>query len=65
MLTKLNEELEKSQLKNRLLEEKTEEYHRCLEAINKAVKLEKTTAGDKIFINLSKKEAENLFYLIP
>ena len=65
MLTKLNEELEKSQLKNRLLEEKTQEYHRCLEAINKAVKLEKTTAGDKIFINLSKKEAENLFYLIP
>jgi hypothetical protein len=47
------------------LEEKTQEYHRCLEAINKAVKLEKTTTGDKIFINLSKKEAENLFYLIP
>ncbi|MDI5899450.1 BfmA/BtgA family mobilization protein [Flavobacterium yafengii] len=65
MLIKLNEELEKSQLKNRSLEEKTQEYHRCLEAINKAVRLERTTVGNKIFIDLSKEEAEKLFYLIP
>lgn len=65
MLTKLNEELEKSQLKNRLLEEKKQEYHRCLEAINKAVRFERTITGNKIVIDLSKEEAENLFYLIP
>ncbi|OOV29792.1 hypothetical protein BXU11_07970 [Flavobacterium sp. LM5] len=65
MLIKLNEELEKSQLKNRSLEEKIQEYHRCLEAINKAVRLERTTVGNKIFIDLSKEEAEKLFYLTP
>ncbi len=54
----LNKELEASQLK-------INEYHRCLKALNKAVRMEKTTTGHRLYLNMQREEAEPLFHLIP
>lgn len=58
MISELNKELEDSQ-------KKINEYHRCLKALNKSVRLYKSQEGTKIVLNISKEETEKLFYLIP
>lgn len=62
-------EQEKSILEYRELLEKEEamakEYFRCMKTLNQNMKVQNSTFGKKIFINLPVEEAEELFYLIP
>ena len=41
------------------------EYYRCMKKLNENMKVEKTTFGKKIYINLPVEDAEKLFHLIP
>ncbi|MEB3412001.1 hypothetical protein, partial [Flavobacterium psychrophilum] len=50
---------------NEILEKEKKEYHRCMEKLNRNMKVEKTLMGKKPYINLSVEETEKLFYLIP
>lgn len=59
------------ELNNKLLFEKEKleseknEYHRCLETLNKSLKIVNDNGDRKAYFNIEVKEVENLFYLIP
>lgn len=55
------------ELKNELLETKNKllEYHRCLETLNKSVKVLKIDNEYTVIFNGSEEEVQDLFYLIP
>lgn len=46
-------------------EAKSKEFFRCMKTLNQNMKVQNSTFGKKVFINLPVEEAEQLFYLIP
>lgn len=48
-----------------IIEKNNKEYHRCLETLNKSMKVELVGNTKRPYIDLPVDEAEELFYLIP
>lgn len=64
-IEKLKNEINDFKISKVKIEKDLSEYHRCLETLNKSLKVVNSDNERKAFFNISVEEVEQLFYLIP